>query len=110
MTAKLRVKVATGGDPSFPLRVNLRGEQVLGLGGAYRHFMWIMGREVQSSHLGLFVPCPSAAANKNKVSMRRSRYLVGDMRGYKGGLFCIKLVHDQFDIISFRESSYFVPD
>ena len=31
-SSKLRVKVATGGDPSFPLRVNLRGEQVLGLG------------------------------------------------------------------------------
>ncbi|XP_028400510.1 probable E3 ubiquitin-protein ligase HECTD4 [Dendronephthya gigantea] len=65
-SAKLRVKVATGGDPSFPLRVILRGEQVLGLGGAYRHFMWIMAREVQSSHLGLLIPCPSAAANRNK--------------------------------------------
>ena len=66
-SSKLRVKVATGGDPSFPLRVNLRGEQVLGLGGAYRHFMWIMAREAQSSHLGLLIPCPSAAANRNKV-------------------------------------------
>lgn len=31
-SSKLRVKVAAGGDPSFPLRVSLRGEQVLGLG------------------------------------------------------------------------------
>lgn len=39
-SAKLRVKVATGGDPSFPLRVSLRGEQVLGLGEKYlRHFL-----------------------------------------------------------------------
>jgi hypothetical protein len=37
------------------------------LGGAYRHFMWIIAREVQSSHLGLLIPCPSAAANRNKV-------------------------------------------
>lgn len=28
----LRVKVATGGDPVFPLKVHLRGEQVLGSG------------------------------------------------------------------------------
>ena len=28
----LRVKVATGGDPVFPLKVQLRGEQVLGSG------------------------------------------------------------------------------
>ncbi|XP_068681108.1 probable E3 ubiquitin-protein ligase HECTD4 isoform X3 [Montipora foliosa] len=62
----LRVKVATGGDPVFPLKVHLRGEQVLGSGGSFRHFMWLMARELQGSHVGLLVPCPSSAANKNK--------------------------------------------
>ena len=28
----LRVKVATGGDPVFPVKIHLRGEQVLGSG------------------------------------------------------------------------------
>ncbi|KAJ7387407.1 putative E3 ubiquitin-protein ligase HTD4 [Desmophyllum pertusum] len=62
----LRVKVATGGDPVFPLKVQLRGEQVLGSGGSFRHFMWLMARELQGTHVGLLVPCPSSAANKNK--------------------------------------------
>ena len=29
--------------------------------------MWLMARELQGSHVGLLVPCPSSAANKNKV-------------------------------------------
>ncbi|PFX24720.1 putative E3 ubiquitin-protein ligase HECTD4 [Stylophora pistillata] len=62
----LRVKVATGGDPVFPLKVVLQGEQVLGSGGSFRHFMWLMARELQGTHVGLLVPCPSTAANKNK--------------------------------------------
>ena len=44
------------------------------VGGAYRHFMWIMAREVQSSHLGLLIPCPSAAANRNKVYYKITDY------------------------------------
>ncbi|XP_048583049.1 probable E3 ubiquitin-protein ligase HECTD4 isoform X2 [Nematostella vectensis] len=65
-SAGLRVKVATGGDPVFPLRVHLRGEQVLGSGGSFRHFMWLMARELQSPLVDLLMPCPSAAANRNK--------------------------------------------
>lgn len=29
--------------------------------------MWLMARELQGNHVGLLVPCPSSAANKNKV-------------------------------------------
>ena len=29
--------------------------------------MWLMARELQGTHVGLLVPCPSSAANKNKV-------------------------------------------
>ena len=36
-------------------------------GGAFRHFMWLMARELQGTHVGLLIPCPSSAANKNKV-------------------------------------------
>ena len=35
----LRVKVATGGDPVFPLKVVLQGEQVLGSGNANETFL-----------------------------------------------------------------------
>ena len=37
------------------------------IGGSFRHFMWHMARELQGPHLGLLIPCPSSAANKNKV-------------------------------------------
>ena len=29
--------------------------------------MCLMARELQGNHVGLLVPCPSSAANKNKV-------------------------------------------
>lgn len=38
----LRVKVATGGDPVFPLKVVLQGEQVLGSGNANETFLSAM--------------------------------------------------------------------
>lgn len=39
------------------------------VGGSFRHFMWLMARELQGTHVGLLVPCPSSAANKNKVNL-----------------------------------------
>ena len=38
----LRVKVATGGDPVFPLKVQLRGEQVLGSGNTTSNGVFLM--------------------------------------------------------------------
>lgn len=36
-------------------------------GGSFRHFLWQVCKELQSSALSLLLPCPSAAANRNKV-------------------------------------------
>lgn len=37
-------------------------------GGSFRHFLWQVCKELQSSVLSLLLPCPSAAANRNKVT------------------------------------------
>ena len=36
-------------------------------GGSFRHFLWQVCRELQSSSLSLLLLCPSSAVNKNKV-------------------------------------------
>lgn len=38
-------------------------------GGSFRHFLWQVCKELQSSALSLLLPCPSAAANRNKVRL-----------------------------------------
>ena len=37
------------------------------LGGSFRHFLWQVVRELQSSVLPILIPCPSGAAGVNKV-------------------------------------------
>lgn len=32
--------------------------------------MWLMARELQGPHVRLLIPCPSSAANKNKVRLK----------------------------------------
>lgn len=46
------------------------------LGGSFRHFMWLMARELQSQHVNLLIPCPSTAANKNKVRFCLQSYCI----------------------------------
>lgn len=36
-------------------------------GGSFRHFLWQVCKELQSSSLSLLLLCPSSAVNKNKV-------------------------------------------
>jgi hypothetical protein len=36
------------------------------LGGSFRHFLWQTARELESSFLGLFIPCPSAGSHHNR--------------------------------------------
>lgn len=38
-------------------------------GGSFRHFLWQVCKELQSSSLSLLLLCPSSAVNKNKVSI-----------------------------------------
>lgn len=51
-------------------------------GGSFRHFLWQVCKELQSSALSLLLPCPSAAANRNKV-----RFLQSALFCYHGVLF-----------------------
>lgn len=43
------------------------GFECVSPGGSFRHFLWQVCKELQSSALSLLLPCPSAAANRNKV-------------------------------------------
>lgn len=43
---------------------------VCSAGGSFRHFLWQVCKELQSSSLSLLLLCPSSAVNKNKVRKR----------------------------------------
>uniref|UniRef100_H3AM67 HECT domain-containing protein n=1 Tax=Latimeria chalumnae TaxID=7897 RepID=H3AM67_LATCH len=62
----LCVKLASGGDPTYAFNIRFTGEEVHGTSGSFRHFLWQVCKELQSSALSLLLPCPSSAANRNK--------------------------------------------
>lgn len=98
-SSQLCVKLASGGDPTYAFNIRFTGEEVHGTsqtpflgslaslfffisppnlmnfllplcpGGSFRHFLWQVCKELQSSALSLLLPCPSAAANRNKVRL-----------------------------------------
>jgi hypothetical protein len=61
----LRVKLARGGDPIFPINVRLTGEHVAGSSGSYREFMARMVIELHDGIVPLLLECPSAAFGQN---------------------------------------------
>ncbi|KAF6729287.1 putative E3 ubiquitin-protein ligase HECTD4 [Oryzias melastigma] len=65
-SSQLCVKLASGGDPTYAFNIRFTGEEVHGTSGSFRHFLWQVCKELQSSALSLLLPCPSASANRNK--------------------------------------------
>ncbi|XP_039598680.1 probable E3 ubiquitin-protein ligase HECTD4 [Polypterus senegalus] len=65
-SSQLCVKLASGGDPTYAFNIRFTGEEVHGTSGSFRHFLWQVCKELQSSSLSLLLPCPSSAANRNK--------------------------------------------
>uniref|UniRef100_A0AAY5EB62 HECT domain-containing protein n=1 Tax=Electrophorus electricus TaxID=8005 RepID=A0AAY5EB62_ELEEL len=65
-SSQLCVKLASGGDPTYAFNIRFTGEEVHGTSGSFRHFLWQVCKELQSSALSLLLLCPSAAANHNK--------------------------------------------
>ncbi|XP_059510969.1 probable E3 ubiquitin-protein ligase HECTD4 isoform X1 [Stegostoma tigrinum] len=65
-SSQLCVKLASGGDPTYAFNIRFTGEEVHGTSGSFRHFLWQVCKELQSSALSLLIPCPSSAANRNK--------------------------------------------
>ncbi|KTG47440.1 hypothetical protein cypCar_00035587, partial [Cyprinus carpio] len=65
-SSQLCVRIASGGDPTYAFNIRFTGEEVHGTSGSFRHFLWQVCKELQSSALSLLLPCPSAAANRNK--------------------------------------------
>jgi E3 ubiquitin-protein ligase HECTD4 len=92
----MRVKLASGGDPLFPLNVRLEG--VHGLSGSFRDFMLRMAHEVQSHVLPLVMECPSGAfgVNKGKYILRPGTptFPVAQMLEFVGVLFGLALRSD----------------
>uniref|UniRef100_A0A8D0SB62 HECT domain-containing protein n=1 Tax=Sus scrofa TaxID=9823 RepID=A0A8D0SB62_PIG len=66
-SSQLCVKLASGGDPTYAFNIRFTGEEVHGTSGSFRHFLWQVCKELQSSSLSLLLLCPSSAVNKNKV-------------------------------------------
>lgn len=54
-------------------------------GGSFRHFLWQVCKELQSSSLSLLLLCPSSAVNKNKVGHPRRGRRRGAGLGPWGG-------------------------
>uniref|UniRef100_A0A8D2MD56 HECT domain E3 ubiquitin protein ligase 4 n=1 Tax=Zonotrichia albicollis TaxID=44394 RepID=A0A8D2MD56_ZONAL len=65
-SSQLCVKLASGGDPTYAFNIRFTGEEVHGTSGSFRHFLWQVCKELQSSSLSLLLLCPSSAVNKNK--------------------------------------------
>ena len=65
-SALLRVPVATGGDPTFPLNIKFLGDAVAGSSGSFRDFLSRMVKELQSGVLPIFIECPAAALGHNR--------------------------------------------
>uniref|UniRef100_A0A452GVS4 HECT domain-containing protein n=1 Tax=Gopherus agassizii TaxID=38772 RepID=A0A452GVS4_9SAUR len=65
-SSQLCVKLASGGDPTYAFNIRFIGEEVHGTSGSFRHFLWQVCKELQSSSLSLLLLCPSSAVNKNK--------------------------------------------
>ncbi|XP_078523549.1 putative E3 ubiquitin-protein ligase HECTD4 isoform X2 [Lissotriton helveticus] len=65
-SSQLCVKLASGGDPTYAFNIRFTGEEVHGTSGSFRHFLWQVCKELQSTSLSLLLLCPSSAANKNK--------------------------------------------
>uniref|UniRef100_A0A674GRG6 HECT domain E3 ubiquitin protein ligase 4 n=1 Tax=Taeniopygia guttata TaxID=59729 RepID=A0A674GRG6_TAEGU len=71
-SSQLCVKLASGGDPTYAFNIRFTGEEVHGTSGSFRHFLWQVCKELQSSSLSLLLLCPSSAVNKNKVRREAS--------------------------------------
>ncbi|TSW08319.1 putative E3 ubiquitin-protein ligase HECTD4 [Bagarius yarrelli] len=65
-SSQLCVKLASGGDPTYAFNIRFTGEEVHGTSGSFRHFLWQVCKELQSSMLSLLMPCPSYASNRSK--------------------------------------------
>eukprot|EP00069_Balaena_mysticetus_P007877 bmy_05722T0 len=65
-SSQLCVRLASGGDPTYAFNIRFTGEEVHGTSGSFRHFLWQVCKELQSSSLSLLLLCPSSAVNKNK--------------------------------------------
>uniref|UniRef100_G1PBB4 HECT domain E3 ubiquitin protein ligase 4 n=1 Tax=Myotis lucifugus TaxID=59463 RepID=G1PBB4_MYOLU len=65
-SSQLCVKLASGGDPTYAFNIRFTGEEVHGTICSFRHFLWQVCKELQSSSLSLLLLCPSSAVNKNK--------------------------------------------
>ena len=65
-SSELRAPPASGGDPTFPFKVRLEGEEVLGTSGSFKQFLSQACQELQSpsSGLGLLVPALSDEAGQ----------------------------------------------
>jgi E3 ubiquitin-protein ligase HECTD4 len=68
----LRVKMASGGDPVFPLEVRFTGEKVDGTSGSFRDFLGSMAVEIRDTKVPLFMKCPSSSVGR-KVGLNIMR-------------------------------------
>ena len=55
-SSQLNVSIASGGDPQYPFNIKMKGEEVMGNSGSFRHFMAAMVEQLQSQTINLLVP------------------------------------------------------
>ncbi|GFO01128.1 HECT domain-containing e3 ubiquitin protein ligase 4 [Plakobranchus ocellatus] len=67
---KLCVRLACGGDPTYSFNVRMTGEEVHGTSGSFRHFLWQVARELQSSGLSLLMTCPGSGTSSGAGNMK----------------------------------------
>eukprot|EP00041_Stephanoeca_diplocostata_P039548 m.1635171 g.1635171 ORF g.1635171 m.1635171 type:complete len:4171 (-) comp25420_c1_seq1:3546-16058(-) len=93
--ALLRVKMASGGDPVFPMHVRFVGAAVAGASGSFREYLSRMVVELHGNVVPLLMPCPSAGfgLNANMYILRQQDidYPLAKMLEFFGLLLGISL-------------------
>jgi len=95
----LRVKLASGGDPIFPVVVRFTGEQVAGTSGSFRDFLGRMVSELRERKVPVFMECPSSSMSARNVDKNILRpgplpFPVAKMLEFVGQLIGIALRAD----------------
>ncbi|GFR88453.1 HECT domain containing E3 ubiquitin protein ligase 4 [Elysia marginata] len=67
---KLCVRLACGGDPTYSFNVRMTGEEVHGTSGSFRHYLWQVAKELQSSAVSLLMACPGSGATGGGVGSK----------------------------------------
>lgn len=89
----LLVNVAWGGDPKYPLKIRLVGDDVHGNSGSFRHFVSTVAQELTSSAMPILVPYLDTGSYKGYFFIRPGRCHVSEEELFKACRMPFGFIH-----------------